>query len=232
MLDIIRHLEVFSPEKFGEKRIDVVGVGATGSRIAVSLAKLGIANIHVWDDDKIEAHNVPNQVFGINNLGQLKVAALGRYIAEQTGTNVTQHPVKVTGTERLGDVVFLLTDTMASRKEIWTAGLRYKPYVRLMIETRMGKNSGRIYTVNPSTPAHVSGWEKSLYSDDVAEVSACGASISVGPTAETVSGLAVWQLIRWHQIEESLRIGKEYTDELENEIVFSLQPTMIATATW
>ena len=227
MLDTIRHLEVFSPDTFGDQHVDVIGVGATGSRIALGLAKLGISQIHVWDYDRVEAHNVPNQVFGNNDIGLLKVEALQRVVMEQTGTMVTIHPERVDGTQRLGNIVFLLTDTMASRQEIWKAGLRYKPHVKFVIETRMGKNSGRLYAFNPSSPSHVRGWEETLYSDDVAEVSVCGTSITVGSTAEVVSGLAVWQLIRWHQGQEELRQGKVLTDEVEHELIFSLQPMMI-----
>ncbi len=227
MLDTIRHLEVFAPEQFGEQRVSVIGVGATGSRIAIGLAKLGISKIDIWDPDKIEAHNIPNQAFGNNHVGRLKTEALAEIILEQTGTQVTVHPERVDGSQRLGDVVFLLTDTMASRKEIWERGIRLKPSVKLMIETRMGANSGRVYTINPNAPTQVKGWESTLYGDDVAPVSACGASITVGSTAEIVSGLAVWQLIRWQQIQSKLKEGKPLTDELENELVFSLQPTMV-----
>ncbi|MDB5194368.1 MAG: thiamine biosynthesis protein ThiF [Parcubacteria group bacterium] len=230
MLDTIRHLEVFSPAVFGDRRIDVVGVGATGSRIALALAKLGISEIHLWDYDRIEPHNVPNQVFGNNHVGEFKVDALQNIIREQTGITVTAHNERVDGSQQLGVAVFLLTDTMASRQEIWKGALRYKTHVKLVVETRMGKNSGRVYAVNPSSPTHVRGWEETLYSDDMAEVSACGTSITVGSTAEVVSGLAVWQLIRWHQNQEELKLGKILTDEVENELVFSLQPMMLTTS--
>ncbi|HEU5114210.1 MAG TPA: ThiF family adenylyltransferase [Candidatus Paceibacterota bacterium] len=232
MIDAIRHIEVFSPETFGGHQVDIVGVGATGSRIALSLAKLGLSNIHVWDFDHVEPHNVANQAFGNHQVGKLKVEALQELVKEQTGTEIAVHAERVNGTQRLGSVVFLLTDTMASRQEIWKAGIRYKPHVKLLIETRMGKNSGRIYAVNPSSPAHVKGWEATLYSDDVAEKSACGTSISVGPTAEVVSGLAVWQLIRWHQAQLQLKEGKKPADEMENELVFSLQPMMVFGASF
>lgn len=232
MLNILRHLEVFSPATFGDQRVDVIGVGATGSRIALSLAKLGIGNVHVWDDDRVEPHNVPNQAFGNNDIGKFKVEAIQRIILEQTGTTITIHPVRINSKEQLGDIVFLLTDTMASRQEIWKAGLRYNTQVKLVIETRMGKNSGRVYAMNPSNPAHVTGWEGTLYADDVAEVNACGTSISVGPSAEVVSGLAVWQLIRWHQTQEQLKKGEVPKDEVENEVVFSLQPMMINATVW
>lgn len=219
-LDPLRHLSVFRPHAFGARRVDVVGCGATGSRIAISLAKLGVENIHLHDFDHIEPHNLANQAFGLRDVGALKVEALARIIGEEVGVAVTAHPARVDGSEPLGEVVFLLTDTMASRKEIWERGLKFKPRTRLLIETRMGADNGRVYALNPSHLPHIRGWEETLYTDAEAETSACGASVSVGPTAEIISGLAVWQMLRWAALEE----GEE--DVLDNEIIFSLRSMM------
>ncbi len=222
-VDITRHIDVFSRDAFGDRRIDVVGAGATGSRIVLSLAKLGLENIHVWDFDTVEAHNIANQVYGMGDIGKLKVDALHDLVKAQTGLTIHKHAQRVDGSQELGDVVFVLTDTMASRKEIWKKGIRYKMRTKLMIETRMGASEGRVYTVVPTRAPHVKGWEGTLYDDAVAEVSACGTAITVGPTAEYLSGLAVWQLIRWQAIEQ----GKE--DTLDNEILFGLRPPYIMT---
>lgn len=216
-VDPLRHLPVFSPHAFGARRVDVVGCGATGSRIVVSLAKLGVENIHVWDFDTVVEHNLANQAFRLQDVGTKKVVALTRLVHEDTGVRIYPHDEKVDGSQRLGDIVFLLTDTMASRKEIWDKGLKLKLQTRLLVETRMGADNGRVYALNPNKLGHIWEWEKTLYSDEEAEVSACGASISVGPTAEIISGLAVWQMIRWFAVEQG---GK---DELDNEIIFSLR---------
>ena len=219
-IDPLRHLSVFSPHAFGTKRVDVIGVGATGSRIALSLAKLVVENIHVWDFDRVEEHNVANQAFGNSDIGTLKVEALAALVKAATGTKISTHAERVDGSQALGEVVFLLTDTMSSRKEIWNGALKFKLRTKLLVETRMGADNGRVYTVNPNKPGHIKEWEATLYSDDEAEVSACGASVSVGPTAEVIAGLAVWQMIRWFAVEQ----GGE--DDLDNEIIFSLRPMM------
>ena len=72
-IDTRRHIDVFSPDLFGKRRIDVIGAGATGSRVVLALAKLGLDNIHVWDFDHVEAHNIANQVFGLADIGKLKI---------------------------------------------------------------------------------------------------------------------------------------------------------------
>lgn len=219
-VDPLRHLTVFSPHAFGAKRVDIIGCGASGSRVALDLAKLGVENIHVWDFDLVEEHNVANQAFGLDHVGSLKVEALAQLVKASTGTEITVHAEKVDGTQSLGEVVFLLTDTMSSRKEIWDRALKFKLKTNLLIETRMGADSGRVYALNPNKLGHIKEYEATLYSDNEAEVSACGTSVSVGPTAEVLSGLAVWQLIRWFSIENGA------DDVLDNEILFSLRPMM------
>ncbi|MDQ5935756.1 MAG: hypothetical protein QG574_3071 [Cyanobacteriota bacterium erpe_2018_sw_21hr_WHONDRS-SW48-000092_B_bin.40] len=227
-IDTTRHVDVFSPDAFGKRRIDVIGAGASGSRIVLALAKLGLENIHVFDFDVVEAHNIANQVFSQVDIGRPKVEALRDIVKAHTGLEITIYNERVDGSQKLGDVVFLLTDTMSSRQEIWKKAIRYKVATKLMIETRMGVDQGRVYVVNPTRSAQVKGWEETLYDDDVAEVSACGSTISVGPTAEYLSGLAVWQLIRWLNIETG-KTSDGVSDTLDHEILFFLRPPTILT---
>lgn len=220
-IDATRHLEIFDPDRWGSRRIDVIGAGATGSRIALSLAKLGVTNLHVWDNDVVEEHNVANQAFGNEHIGLPKVEALQQIIEKATGTKSYIYPERVCSTTRLGEVVFLLTDTMESRKDIWQ-GLKWKPHIGLVIETRMGVDQGRIYTMSPINPLHIRKWEESLYDDEESEVSACGSKISVGPTAELISGYAVWQFLRWNAGDQTL----------ENELIFGARPACMMGTVW
>ncbi len=225
-VDPLRHLSVFPPHAFGDRRVDVIGCGATGSRVVLSLAKLGVENIHAWDPDKVEEHNIANQIFGLPEIGRAKVEALSDIVKRDTAMNITTHNERVDGSQELGEVVFLLTDTMASRREIWEKGLKYKLNTKLVVETRMGADNGRVYAVNPSRRNHIRAWEDTLYTDDEAEVSACGASVSVGPTAEIIAGLAVWQMIRWFSVQ------RDEEDSLENEIIFGLRSTATISQTF
>lgn len=222
-VDTIRHLKVFDSGLFGKRRIDVIGAGATGSKVVMSLAKLGVENIHVWDFDKVESHNIANQIFGNPDVGKQKVVALAEAVKRDTGTSISIHDERVDGTQALGDVVFLLTDTMKSRKEIWLKGIKYKPSIKVMLETRMGTDNGRLYTVNPIMPQSVKAWEATLYDDDKAEVSACGTSITVGPTSDVLSGMAVWNMIRWFTCTQ------QGGDSPEFEVLFALRPHQVVS---
>ncbi len=223
MIDAQRHLPVFDPDAWGNRRIDVIGVGATGSKVVLSLAKLGIQKIRVWDPDVVGKHNVGNQAFGNDDVGKPKVTALSEMVLRQTGLLLDARAEYVDGTQELGPVVFLLTDTMASRKEIWERGLRFKPRVKLMVETRLGADSMYIYCVNPCSLPEVRGWESTLCDDAKVERSACGGKISVGPSAGILAEKAVWQLIRWFAIEN----GQE--DILDHEIMECFRPPAIYT---
>ncbi|MDD5290129.1 MAG: ThiF family adenylyltransferase [Patescibacteria group bacterium] len=219
ILDVNRHLGVFSPYKFGEKLVTIIGSGSTGSKAALGVAELGVPNIELYDTDVVVDHNVPNTRFFPSDVGKKKIEAMREWIRLKTGTEITIHDEFVDGIQTLGEVVFVLTDTMKSRVDIWNGSLKYKPNVKLVIETRMGADQGRIYVVNPINPAHVAGYEETLhYTDEDATPSVCRSEPSVGPTSDILSGLAIWQMMRWQSILD----GEE--DELENEMIFGLRP--------
>lgn len=222
MIDPIRHIDVFSPEEFGDRLVDVIGVGAVGSRIVLDLAKLGVKNIRVWDFDKIEEHNIANQLYGNDQIGMFKAEALHNLVKANTGTEIKVCVERVDGTQELGDVVFLNPDTMAARKEIWEKALRLgKGKAQAVFDSRMGADTTRTYWVNPMLRSHALGWEKTLYNDEQAVESLCGTPVTVGPTAEITSALAVWSFIRWFRWEA----GKD-DHEPENEIISSVNPPL------
>jgi molybdopterin/thiamine biosynthesis adenylyltransferase len=221
MIDPLRHLEVFSPEKFGQRQIDIIGVGATGSRIGTELIRLGVQHLHVWDDDVIEEHNIGNQDYEESDLEKQKVDAFAARSKRVSGTDVITHNEKYVGQTPLGEIVFLLVDSMKARKEIFEKGIKLKPSVRFVIETRMGVDQGRIYAFDPSSTSHVNKWEKTLYTDEEAPVSACGATSTIGATAGLIAGLATWQFIKYAN-------GEPY----ENIIQFGTRPFLLSANFW
>lgn len=222
-VDPLRHIKIFSPDAWGANRIDVIGVGATGSWLALQLAKLGLPDncLHVWDFDTVAEHNLANQAFGPADVGKPKVRALAELVKAQTGIAIVEHNEPYHGQQQLGKVVFLLTDTMKSRREIFDRAIKYKPHTELMIETRMDADNGRVYAINPLQPAQIDGWLKTLYDDPVADPSVCGARTTVGSTAMLLAAMAVWQFIRWFQLKQ----GKAPEGaKLEQELIFNVAP--------
>lgn len=220
LLDISRHVELFDPHKF-ETPVTIIGAGATGSWLALMLSKLGISDITVYDYDKVEEHNIPNQAYlSISDVGEQKVNALMELIKKATGCTIKIKNEKFTN-QRLNGIVFLMVDSMEERKKIWNKTIKLKPSIALLVEPRMGLDVGRVYNVDPINLKHIEEYENTYYSDDVAEVSACGTSQTVITTALSIASWCGRQLINYHNKEE-----------LDNEILIDFKFNNIFTTRW
>lgn len=133
VLETNRHDSVFNADTFHGK-ISIIGAGATGSKVAMALASLGVgrdtqlATIEVWDFDTIEGHNIPNQEYSISDKGKYKVDALQEKVLDKT--NIKIHTRKEAFSPQhirdLGNVTFMLTDTMKSRKDVWDVVKKFR----------------------------------------------------------------------------------------------------------
>jgi len=226
MISSIRHKPVLDPEKF-RMGVEVIGCGAVGSKIASELGKMGINQVRVSDGDVIEEQNVANQNFAITDVGKPKADALKEWVKRHTGIEYTSVAEFIKEPKTFYPIVFVTTDTMKSRKDIWEQSIRLKPHVRLMIETRMHISEGRVYAVDPCNPEHIKAWESTLRDDaDTSDAvdPVCGLPISIGATAAFTASLAVWQLIRWNKYAQGKAPrGPEY------ETIYSLDPPQFVT---
>ena len=200
-ISTIRHNTIFNASKFKNMPINIIGAGATGSRIWLSLVELGLTNIKIFDFDYVEAHNLANQIYLTADLGKSKVSALKDYYQLKTGTTPPpemeffEEKITKSSDVVIEGVLFLLTDTMKSRKEIFKYHIKDNPRILHVIETRMASSYGNINTFDPCEFIESERWVASLIDDENAEVSPCGTSISVGPTANIIANMAVWQFI-------------------------------------
>lgn len=60
--------------------VTIIGTGATGSWVALALAKLGVRAIELYDMDLIELHNVPNQLYSKSDVDKFKVDICKQYM--------------------------------------------------------------------------------------------------------------------------------------------------------
>lgn len=219
MIDISRHKELFNTEEFNTP-ITIIGAGATGSWVALALAKLGIENITVYDFDVVEEHNIANQSYALYDVGDTKVKALYHQIKNITDTQIKIKEEKFTN-QRLSGIVLLMVDSMEQRKLIWEASIKMKTAVQLLIEPRMGLDVGYVYNVEPTNLSHIRAYEETYYSDEEAEVSACGHSVSVISSALGIASWCVRQIINFHN-----RV------DLDNEILIDFKHNNIITNQW
>lgn len=141
-------------------RVSVIGIGGIGSPIVLTLAKMGIGEITVWDHDKVEEHNVGSQLYRTEDIGNYKVSALRDIIVSLTGSGLRIVPEKV-GKDTLIDksIVISALDSMAARYDLMEA-LRKQNTALLMIDVRAGAEELR-FIVSPT----VQGYADTLYPD-------------------------------------------------------------------
>ena len=117
-MDFWRQLDILSPEDTKKTNINVIGVGGIGSPTVLAIAKMGIRNITIFDDDTVEPHNLPNQFYTIKDLGEQKVYALSDAVNAYTGFTITTHNEKYVD-QPVEGIVISGVDSMETRKAIW-----------------------------------------------------------------------------------------------------------------
>jgi molybdopterin/thiamine biosynthesis adenylyltransferase len=172
-VDLTRQSDLVETDAL-EIPIVMIGCGGIGSFSALALAKMGCTQLTVYDDDRVEEHNIPNQLYRPCDIGQLKVICLAEIIKDFTGTAVDARPDRVQG-QRLQGIVVSGVDSMEARRRIWDRSIRYKAGVTAYIDARMGAEVARIYTVHPADPDDIRFYERTLYSDDDAMQVPCTA---------------------------------------------------------
>ena len=66
-----RQLDIVDVEKLSIP-IHIIGNGGIGSWVSLLLCKMGCSNIHLYDEDTVEEHNIASQFFKLEDLGKEK----------------------------------------------------------------------------------------------------------------------------------------------------------------
>ena len=161
-MDFERQLGIFNPGLYGNKSVTVIGAGSVGSFVTLTLAKMGMRKITVYDDDKIEEHNMPNQFYPIAHLGENKVSVLYLMVLQLTGVKIRNYN-KLYAKYSPSHIIVSSVDSIEARRAIWKL---IKPHMfkkggtALYIDTRMGGEYMRVFTV--SKKADIPAYEKTL----------------------------------------------------------------------
>lgn len=168
-MDFTRQQDLVSPEKLAATSVHLIGCGGIGSPTGLALAKMGVGQITLWDGDRVEEHNLPNQFHLANSEGEFKVNTLRDLMHSfSSETDIRGFNADLTGEERaLKGIVVSAVDSMASRKKIWAAA-RFGLGVTHYIEARMGGEMLILYSLDPHNPLARDEYEKTLHSDEEA----------------------------------------------------------------
>ena len=157
-----------------EYTFHMLGCGAIGSSAAIQLARCGADQFCLYDDDKVEEHNIGVSHYNINDISKYKVDALKDHIV-----SISERAKVYKYNERFSefyhqenDIVIIGFDSMKSRMEavISICKGRIKPL--FIIDGRMGAEHYQQYVIKSPT---VNKYQKVWYSDDQGDPEPCTA---------------------------------------------------------
>ena len=166
-----RQLSIIPLDRLQKTEVTVIGAGAVGSFTAFTLAKMGIGKITVYDHDTVELHNIPNQLFSMQDCGVPKVEALCDMIRHFHGVEIDTVGRKYID-QALAGIVIVAVDSMDVRLKIWEQ-VRYNPRIELFIDSRMGAEVGRVITIRPIDPDDVAMYESTVHTSQEALQARC-----------------------------------------------------------
>lgn len=169
----LRQLDIFDPAKFTDVQVIIIGAGSVGSFVTFTLAKMGLNRITVYDDDVVEEHNIPNQLYTPNDVGKPKVFALSKLITDLCWIGITpiNHKFDIMDAQDIvpSAIVISAVDNMEARRSIW-ANIRSNTRL-LYIDTRVGAELIRIFTVQTgkalSIPSDTAKYENTLTQEGI-----------------------------------------------------------------
>lgn len=187
-----------------------MGVGATGSNIAVLLARLGINKLHIWDPDVVANHNLTNQTYTQDDVGDFKIYALEKQLKQiNPHIDVKKHERWVT--EMLEGHVFICLDNIETgyrliKQHQRCVGIDTMHYPRIRLE------DAQLFAARWSQPDEITKLiEASNFTVNEAleatPVSACGVGLSVTPSVVGIACITVSNFMNYITDKHDFKIG-------------------------
>lgn len=219
----IRSLEIIDPAIIGNKKIHIIGCGATGSHLAIQLLKLGFKKFILWDFDTVEFHNLTNQIWLYGEIKQPKVDALVNHmIALDPYLDLTKITKKGKWQgELLEDYVFVCVDSIELRKEIYEQN-RFNTNIELIFDPRLGSTTGSVFTY-PWLDKNIEQLiNLTNYKDDEMDVerSLCGTPININTTLNQIVEYLLINFINY--LNKQLYYKQVYFEPLKYRTTFLL----------
>lgn len=208
-MNTAKHYEYFQPDSIKEN-IHIIGCGAIGSTVAFLLAKLGLTNLILYDEDVVESKNVANQMYRDADVGKPKVEALKDILAdinpELEDTIQTRGFYK---DEPLDGYVFMAADSIVVRRSIVESN-KYNTNVIGMFDFRMRLEDAQHYAADWSSVKMKDDLLASMnFTDEEAAEqtprSACRETLSFMPTITGICGWGVDNFVRFTKDKTKLK---------------------------
>ena len=222
MLRYLRNKDLINQSFLGE--VTVIGAGGIASALVTILAQMGFKKFHIWDNDKLEEHNLSTTAYPEHLLGMYKVECATVSINQfNEEADITQYVKRWEPGDYLSNIVLLTPDNMETRLDVHMDWKRNKNR-KALIDMRMGALTMEVISVDKDNDIFGKTWKPSNKISD----EACTAKHTIF-TANVVAGLGASQLFNvlhnrsyWQYIRQSLAplsFGREYPiNKINNEV--------------
>lgn len=195
-MDLKKQLEFFDPNDHSNEEIHIIGVGAIGSHLVEMLVRMGFEDIHIYDFDEVTPHNLANQMYYSDQVGQTKLNSISEtkdFI--NPDCTLRLHPSGWVPGTRLSGHVFLAVDDIDLRRAIFEENKNNANIVSFS-DYRMGLMDAQHYFACTQNDKDKMKFESTLqFSHEEAKastpVSACGTSLNVIPTVRLITALGI-----------------------------------------
>lgn len=209
-----RQHDLLSQQQLSQERILIVGVGAVGRQVAITLAAMGAKNIRVCDMDIIDDSNVATQAYPYAHIGQKKVKSLiqtMRQLSDDSNFEEDESPWNPKKyIEYNPTILFSCVDKMNVRKSLYL--FFKKNGGKLFLDGRMLAEMGHLFCYDSS---NIDEYKDTLFSDEAAIQGRCTAR----GTLYMASILANQMVGRMSLSLRGIKGLKKYTYNLVGELV-------------
>lgn len=204
-MDLTKSKDFFNPDKVKDV-CHIIGCGSIGSNVAELLVRYGIKNIILWDYDRVESHNIANQLFYQDQIGTEKTKALAEILLRINPELNIVFKERYEG-EMLQGHVFLCVDSMEVRQNIVDSNLDNRT-VKTMTDFRTGLLEGQSYLANWSRKFNRINFRKTMnFTTEEAEkntpTTACGTSLGVSPVVKATAIAGICNFTNFINEEET-----------------------------
>ena len=222
MLRYLRNKDLINQSLLNE--VTIIGAGGIASALVTILAQMGFKKFHIWDDDKLEEHNLSTTAYPEEFLGLNKAeCAMNMIYKFNKDAEITTYITRWEPGYDLSNIVLLTPDNMETRLDVHMDWKR-NDNRRALIDMRMGALTMEVISVDKDNDNFGKTWQPSNKISD----EACTAKHTIF-TANIVAGLGASQLFNvlhnrsyWQYIRQSLAplsFGREYPiNKINNEV--------------
>lgn len=192
MINTLRHVNLYNPERYADKRVALIGVGTIGSHLALTLARMQVP-FTMYDDDKIEEHNLATQAYTRRDIGRYKVDAVQVQCEVIGAENV--EAIREKFTPQPYDLIVSCVDSIEARREIANA-LIIAAHAAPVIDGRVGAEQVEVYCY-PDALSWLDGLPEQADEDPCgARFTAYTANICAGLMANTIKRMLLGQAVK------------------------------------